>query len=194
MTDKLDAATIRELLDEIENTQYDGTANTFQKVEGDHCEPNLSCIFALDALKIIWGAQNFYRQLPHRGRWICWHKRSPVTRPNSMPSSDFELAWMDAVSGFYKFVHLIHGGCVNDDSIFGNNEKRFHPTQKPVRLMRWCISLYPDAVSILDPFMGSGTTLRAAKDLGRKAIGIEIEERYCEIAANRLRQEVLQFD
>jgi DNA modification methylase len=68
---------------------------------------------------------------------------------------------------------------------------RYHPTQKPVELMAWCIGFFPDAQTILDPFMGSGTTLRAAKDLGRRAIGIEIEERYCAIAVERLRQEVL---
>lgn len=68
-----------------------------------------------------------------------------------------------------------------------------HPTQKPLRLIKSILSL-DAAQTILDPFMGSGTTLRAAKDLGRKAIGIEIEERYCEIAANRLRQEVLSFE
>jgi len=68
---------------------------------------------------------------------------------------------------------------------------REHPTQKPLDLMRWCLGFFPEAQTVLDPFMGSGTTLRAAKDLGRKAIGIEIEERYCEIAAKRMAQEVL---
>jgi site-specific DNA-methyltransferase (adenine-specific) len=66
-----------------------------------------------------------------------------------------------------------------------------HPTQKPVALMSRLLTKLDGVV--LDPFAGVGSTLRAAKDLGRKAIGIEIEERYCEIAAKRCAQEILDF-
>jgi DNA modification methylase len=69
--------------------------------------------------------------------------------------------------------------------------KNQHPTQKPLPLFLWCLSFAPSAQLILDPFLGSGTTLVAAKQLGRKAIGIELEEKYCEIAARRLQQEYL---
>ena len=72
-------------------------------------------------------------------------------------------------------------------------DRKRHPTAKPLPLLRDLVGKCPPLADVVDPFMGSGTTLRAAKDLGRKAIGIEIEERYCEIAAKRLGQEVLDF-
>ncbi len=74
----------------------------------------------------------------------------------------------------------------------GTEPKQDHPSPKPYRVVKWVVNRLPGE-SVIDPFMGSGTTLRAAKDLGRKAIGIEIEEKYCEIAAKRLQQEVLDF-
>jgi site-specific DNA-methyltransferase (adenine-specific) len=75
-----------------------------------------------------------------------------------------------------------------------NGEKFDHPSPKPIDFVRRSLArIMPEPGTVLDPFMGSGTTLRAAKDLGRIAIGIEIEEKYCEIAAKRMAQEVLNF-
>ncbi len=173
---------------------YDGNNNNWKPIIGDGGCLDFAHIFLMKAFKIIWGAENFYHQLPHRGRWICWHKRSPATAPNSMRGSDFELAWMDKADGFYKYINVIHGGVINADSIKGNNEKRFHPTQKPIAVMEFCIMQKEGLETILDPFMGSGTTGVACVKLGRKFIGIEIDEGYFDIACKRVEEAYRQPD
>lgn len=70
-------------------------------------------------------------------------------------------------------------------------DDRLHIAEKPPEVMKWVMSVSRAECLVLDPFMGSGATLRAAKDTGRRAIGIEVDERYCEIAAERMRQKVL---
>jgi site-specific DNA-methyltransferase (adenine-specific) len=171
--------------------KYDGNNNKWVDIANDDGSLDLRFLFEYGKNQVVWGAENFVYALPFRGRWICWYKRSDVTKPNTMPSGDFELAWMSKTKGFYKFFQIIHGGVINANSQKGNNEKRLHPTEKPISLMQNCIELFKDIKSVLDPFAGSGTTLIAAKRMGLKVIGIEIEEKYCEVTANRLRQEVL---
>jgi DNA modification methylase len=121
---------------------------------------------------IIWGYNNLC--LPNSEYFLVWNKQQTVDNFASA-----EIAYTNMRIPAKVFTYSIHRH---------NSNKTYkgHETQKPVRLMRWCIELCKDyPQKILDPFMGSGTTLRAAKDLGRKAIGIELEERYCEIAAKR---------
>ena len=133
---------------------------------------------------ILWGANHYASRLPDSPFWLIWDKRDGVC---SNDQADCEMAWVKGRGNARVFRHLWNGMLKASE----RGVPRDHPTQKPEALMRWCLGFFPDAKTILDPFMGSGTTLRAAKDLGRKAIGIELEEKYCEIAARRMAQEVL---
>jgi site-specific DNA-methyltransferase (adenine-specific) len=102
-------------------------------------------------------------------------------------------SWEEVYIGGSGFAGRRTAGVLRFNAISPNFVTRDHPTEKPLALMRELISKCPPGV-ILDPFMGSGTTLRAAKDHGRPAIGIEIEERYCETAARRCSQETLGLE
>lgn len=134
---------------------------------------------------LLWGANHYAHQLPV-SRWLVWDKRCGIIPERD--TSDCEFAWARGTKGNCAriFRHFWDG--FNKQSERG--QPRSHPTQKPIALMKWCIEFYPNIDLILDPFMGSGTTLRAAKELGRKAIGIEIEERYCEIASKRCQEPI----
>jgi DNA modification methylase len=140
---------------------------------------------------IIFGANNFYQALPHKGTWLCWDKRCN-SEADKLFGARFELAWIDDTnygSGGNYIYRIQHAGAKNAD---GEGLKRVHPTQKPVELMRQILNDFSkESDTILDPFLGSGTTLVAAKQLNRNATGIEISKEYCAIAKSRLEQSVL---
>ncbi len=155
-------------------------------VRGDDSKFNPATLLLMNIPSILWGANHYAARLPSTPGWLIWDKM----RSAGLDQADGEAAWTNCVTQIRIFRHLWDG--------FWRTTERgehYHPTQKPVALMKWCLALkgVPQEGLVLDPYMGAGPVLRAAKDLGREAIGIEIEERYCEIAAKRLQQEVLQF-
>lgn len=140
--------------------------------------------------RVLWGGNWYASKLSDRGGWWIWDKRNGKRDVSDAewPMSEAELAWTDIGKGTRVFRHTWFG--LIRDSEHGEH---FHPTQKPAALMAWCMKMSKTDGLVIDPYAGSGPTLAAAKALHRRAIGIETEEKYCEIAAKRLSQEVLQF-
>ena len=162
-----------------------GKVKDYEKSDWDNVTPPawlLDSATKLAGTSILWGG-NYYERLTPSSCWLVWDK------DNTGDFADCELAWTNMARAVRKFKWRWNGMLQEHGG--DKKEHRVHPTQKPLALMRWCLSFVPEAKTVLDPFMGSGTTLVAAKLEGRKAVGIELNERYCESAAKRLEQGVL---
>jgi site-specific DNA-methyltransferase (adenine-specific) len=125
---------------------------------------------------IIWGG-NYYPLPPSRG-FLVWDKQQPQDFSLAM----CEMAWRSRDCNAKLFSYRVVG------------YEKLHPTQKPVALMEWCLGFLPNAGTILDPFMGSGTTGVACARLNRKFVGIEIEPTYFDIACRRIEEAQRQKD
>ncbi len=126
---------------------------------------------------IIWGGNYF--ELKPSSCWLIWDKEN-----GSNGFADCELAWTNLKKAARLKKHMWNGMLRK-----GGEERCGHPTQKPVEIMRWCIQQLPkDVETILDPFMGSGTTGVACAKMGRKFIGIELDEGYFDIACKRIEE------
>ena len=133
-------------------------------------------ILACGDEQIIWGGNYFSDKLPPSKGWLYWQKLM------GGDFSDGELAWTSRNRALREFTKCPKGRDIE------------HPTQKPTEVMEWCLGFLPSAQTILDPFMGSGTTGVAAVKLGRKFIGIEIDEGYFNIACRRISEALKQPD
>ncbi len=130
-------------------------------------------------VQVIWGGNYFADYLPVSQQWFSWDKGQ-----DGFSLADFELAWSSQDKACRR---------INYPRSLALKDGKQHPTQKPLAVMRWCIEqVKPDPKTILDPFMGSGTTGVAAIQLGRSFIGIEREPKYFEIACKRIEQAVAQ--
>lgn len=143
------------------------------KSDWDKEAPDLTQIAALDVPTVIWGGNYF--PLPPSRAFLVWDKGAGF---KGRDFAECEMAWCswDANARIFAFDPLARG----------EYRCKQHPTQKPVQLMRWCLQQVPDAKTILDPFMGSGTTGAACARMGRRFIGIEIDETYFNVACLRI--------
>jgi len=135
---------------------------------------------------ILFGADHYADTLPQTGTWWCWHKTP------GQDSADFapcEWIWVSMGRRPQYFDHLWRGGMRAGEENYSNLQKKLHPAQKPVALLTALVKETAAPV-VMDPFMGSGTTLAACVRLGRPCIGIELDPAYFAVACQRLEHEV----
>ena len=109
--------------------------------------------------------------MPVTNDWWCWHKKN-----DGLSFSEFELAWSNIKKNCRILSH--HWG----------GEKKKHPTQKPLEVIKWCIELEKESKTILDVFLGSGTTLIACEKTNRVCYGMELDTKYCDVIIERWEQ------
>ena len=142
----------------------------------------LTDVLNLAGKQIIFGGNYF--QLPPTSCWLVWDKEN-----GRSDFADCELAWTNLPKAV-RLIRFMWNGMLR-----ANGEERGdHPTQKPIEVMRWCLSHVPDAKTICDPFMGSGTTGVACARDGRSFIGIERDQEYFETACRRIEKAYRQPD
>jgi len=157
------------------------------KIAGDD-EPFDPEPFASAApIVVLWGGNHFAERLPSSSKWLIWDKRRGLTTNDF---ADCEIAWTNQ-KGPARLINHYWNGMMRDSE---RGIPRVHPTQKPIVVMEWCLKQFPNADSILDPFMGSGTTLVACAKLGRRGIGIELDPDYFDIACKRVEEAYRQPD
>jgi|TARA_Y100000034_G_scaffold94870_1_gene115033 DNA modification methylase len=137
-------------------------------------------ILKVSRVQIIWGGNYFTDYLPPTMRWLIWDKGQ-----RDFSLADFEMAWTSQNKAS-RIFNYARSKAIQD--------VKKHPTQKPIALMEWCLGFLPESKTILDPFMGSGTTGVACMNLDRHFIGIEKDPEYFEIAYKRIKDAERQGD
>jgi len=156
-------------------------------IAGDDVPFDPSPFVAAAPVVVLWGANHFADQLPKSAKWLIWDKRRGLTTNDF---ADCEMAWTNQ-QGVARLINHYWNGMMKDSE---RGVPRVHPTQKPIAVMEWCIKQFPDVGTILDPFMGSGTTGVACVNLGRSFIGIELDPGYFDIAVKRITDAHRQAD
>ena len=170
-----------------------GKSHIWPAVHGDKepFQPAAWCDAADNVL--LWGAHKFHARLPDGGRWLFWDKRGEV-----LPEWDQgcgEMAWHNQ-AGAVRVCRLIWGGLVMQAGAKADHPRREHPTEKPIRLMHWCLEqakVQPGQL-VADPYMGSGPTGVACMRHGTRFVGIEIDEGYFRTACRRIAAAARQPD
>jgi DNA modification methylase len=151
------------------------------KIMGDETPPNIAWMAEYPA--VVWGGNNFCDQLPRSAGWLVWDK----THAESCRHSQAEIAWSNVVNTVRHHREAYHG-------FMRARDGWFHPTQKPPTLMQWCLQWLPEGCTVIDPFMGSGTTGIACVRSGRRFVGIEKDPAHYATAVERITNELAQGD